>query len=115
MNGGYTITEAPGAALDREKFVKMFSPGDVIHWKEAIWTERPQYGQNRLAGEQEVTGKIISLAGKSASIEILAAVITDVRLPGSAQTELIPYETGKVVRKMIATLLKGNVAKTVTS
>jgi hypothetical protein len=100
-------------ALDLDKFFKMFSPGDVIHWKEAIWTERPQFGQNRLAGEQDVTGRIISFAGKSASIEILAAEITDVRLPGSAQNELVPYETGKVVRKMVATLQKGNVAKTV--
>lgn len=97
--------------LESQQFFKNFQVGDIIHWKEAIWTDRPQFGQNRLAGEQEVTGEIVHFTEKSASIRIKSANITDMRLPASGQSELIAHEVGKVISKRITTLVKGGVAK----
>lgn len=85
--------------LERQRFVENFKAGDVIHWKEAIWTDRSQRGRNQLAGEQEVTGQIESITEQSVNIKVVAAKIIDERLPESAKADLVAHPAGKTKRR----------------
>ena len=97
--------------LENQRFLEKFHARDTVHWKEAIWTDRPLYGKPRAAGEQEVTGQIVHITEKTANIMILSAKITDIRLPVSSQSELVAYEVGKIISKRISTLIKGGIEK----
>ena len=90
---------------------KDFIEADVIRWIEAIWSDkkrgRGKNARNVLIGKQQVTGQVTKIDDKFVHVKVIGAVMIE---KDGAKPSHLRIE-GTIIRKMPATLLKGELER----